>query len=175
MDSASRREVGRIRTIRCSSRLARGERSLPWGRVSTRWVSAWGDVCQGCICPGGVCPGGCLVRGRCLPIRSVCVCAWGGGVHLSPMNRMTDRCKNITLPLTSFAGGNKALSIIWFEARCTIWCRTMQCHYLCPIFHSVFFLPTLIQLNFDKRFSVPVWGPSGYVPKPGQTALKPSV
>ena len=23
-----------------------------------------------------------------------------------PMNRMTDRCKNITLPQTSFAGGN---------------------------------------------------------------------
>ena len=24
-----------------------------------------------------------------------------------PVNRMTDRCKNITLPQTSFAGGNK--------------------------------------------------------------------
>ena len=25
------------------------------------------------------------------------------------MNRMTDRCKNITLPQTSFAGGKKAM------------------------------------------------------------------
>ena len=40
----------------------------------------------------------------------------GGGVPaegvpaqvLPPVNRMTDRCKNITLPQTSFAGGNKA-------------------------------------------------------------------
>ena len=29
-----------------------------------------------------------------------------------PMNRMTDRCKNITLPQTSFAGGNKWLNNI---------------------------------------------------------------
>ena len=28
------------------------------------------------------------------------------------MNRMTDRCKNITLPQTSFAGGNNQLYII---------------------------------------------------------------
>ena len=27
--------------------------------------------------------------------------------HAPPMNRMTDRCKNIALPQTSFAGGNK--------------------------------------------------------------------
>ena len=29
-----------------------------------------------------------------------------GSRHPPPMNRMTDRCKNITLPQTSFAGGN---------------------------------------------------------------------
>ena len=28
------------------------------------------------------------------------------GRHPPPVNRMTDRCKNITLPQTSFAGGN---------------------------------------------------------------------
>ena len=28
-----------------------------------------------------------------------------GSVHPLPMNRMADRCKNITLPLTSFVGG----------------------------------------------------------------------
>ena len=29
------------------------------------------------------------------------------GVYIPPVNRMTHRCKNITLPQTSFAGGNK--------------------------------------------------------------------
>ena len=28
------------------------------------------------------------------------------GIHTLPVNRMTDRCKIITLPKTSFAGGN---------------------------------------------------------------------
>ena len=28
------------------------------------------------------------------------------GYHIPPVNRMTNRCKNITLPQTSFAGGN---------------------------------------------------------------------
>ena len=35
------------------------------------------------------------------------ICTQGGWVDLS-MNRMTDRCKNITLPQTSFAGGKKS-------------------------------------------------------------------
>ena len=30
----------------------------------------------------------------------------GGWDPFIPVNRMTDRCKNITLPQTSFAGGN---------------------------------------------------------------------
>ena len=49
-------------------------------------------------------------------------CTWSWGVYLvqgvylaggvpaqvlPPVNRMTDRCKNITLPQTSFAGGNE--------------------------------------------------------------------
>ena len=37
-------------------------------------------------------------------------CTWSRGVPgqvLHPVNRMTNRCKNITLPQTSFAGGNK--------------------------------------------------------------------
>ena len=41
---------------------------------------------------------------------------WEGGLpnpnplwmQTPPVNRMTDRCKNITLPQTSFAGGNKS-------------------------------------------------------------------
>ena len=47
----------------------------------------------------------------------------GGGVYPSmqwgktlPVNRMTDRCKNITLPQTSFAGGNK-YQTVWNDSR----------------------------------------------------------
>ena len=44
-----------------------------------------------------------------------------GGVHHhcmlgythAPMNRMTDRCKNITLPQTLFAGGNKSRTFLY--------------------------------------------------------------
>ena len=32
-------------------------------------------------------------------------CPLHAGIHLSPVNRMTDRCKNISLPQTSFACG----------------------------------------------------------------------
>ena len=49
-----------------------------------------------------------LVLGGCTWSRG---CNWSlGGVPAqalpAPVNRMTDRCKNITLPQTSFAGGN---------------------------------------------------------------------
>ena len=53
--------------------------------------------------PGGVSgPGGCLLQGVCVP-------APGGGCGIPacteadtpPVNRMTDRCKNITLATTS--------------------------------------------------------------------------
>ena len=52
-----------------------------WGCI---WSGGWGVPCPGgdCSCPGT------------LP---------------SPMNRMIDMCKNITLPQTSFAGGNKEI------------------------------------------------------------------
>ena len=40
-------------------------------------------------------PGGCTWSGRGVPAEV-----------LPPVNRMTDRCKNITLRQTSFAGGN---------------------------------------------------------------------
>ena len=57
------------------------------------------------LCAGrGAWSGGCMVRGG----------AWSWGVvsqhalrQTPPVNRMTNSCKNITLPQTSFAGGNK--------------------------------------------------------------------
>ena len=58
----------------------------------------------GCLPLGGGAslPGGCLLPG-----------GWGGLLDGTPppVNRMTNRCKNITLPQTSFAGGKNAQSI----------------------------------------------------------------
>ena len=52
-------------------------------------------------------PGGSASRGYAQPWR-VCICIQGLDRPPSPsVNRMTHRCKNITLPQTSFAGGNK--------------------------------------------------------------------
>ena len=80
-----------------------------------------GCLLGGVSAPGGVCsqgvsaPGGCLLPGV-VCSRGVCsgvVCSWGGllqggsapGGSASdtppPVNRMTDRCKNITLATTS--------------------------------------------------------------------------
>ena len=78
------------------------------------------------ISPSLLCTGG--VRGGCAWSRGVPGlggawskgtwsggggCLVGGGIPACtevdpPMNRMTNRCKNITLPQTSFAGGNKS-------------------------------------------------------------------
>ena len=57
-------------------------------------MSAWGCLPRGCLPRGGVCWGGVSA-----PLHA--------GIHPPPVDRMTDRCKNITLPQTSFAGGNK--------------------------------------------------------------------
>ena len=67
---------------------------LGWGVCRGGGVSAQGNVCRG-VCLGGVPRGVCLGG---VP-RGVCL----GGVQL---NRITYRCKNITLPQTSFAGDN---------------------------------------------------------------------
>ena len=73
-------------------------------------VSAW-EVAV--VCPGGdVCLGGCLPRGMsvwgegCLPRGCIPACN---------VNRLTDRCKNIILSQTSFAGG-KNRNIAWYNA-----------------------------------------------------------
>ena len=115
----TRMHSSRMRTVRCSSRLsggvsAQGEGCLPsggvclekggvcpggvslWGvclgggqpgEVSAQEVSTQGVVCLGGCLPGGVCKGG-LPNGECLL----------GGVCQPPLDRMTDMCKNITLP-----------------------------------------------------------------------------
>ena len=96
-----------------SSRI-RTVRALTIGGVPTRgvYLPRWGVYLPGglpagsvCTCLGGVPAGGVPAQG------GTCSGVYlPGGVYLSryhqPVNRMTDRCKTITLPQTSFAGGN---------------------------------------------------------------------
>ena len=87
----------------------RGSRSVYSQGVSApRGMSALGGVClRGWyLLPGGgsVCPGGGLLWGGCIP-------ACTEGRH-PPVNRMTDRCKNITF--ANFAGGK---TVTYIEAQ----------------------------------------------------------
>ena len=77
-----------------------------------------GCTCWGCTCLGGhTCPGGCTCWG--VPGLGVpgggCTwlggCTWSGTPTPHPVNRMTDRCKNITLAKTSFRPVNILYSI----------------------------------------------------------------
>ena len=124
----------RMRTTRLLTIPRRGV--CLWG-VSAQGVSAqWGvcpgglprEVCPGgcllgvCL-PGGVCLEGCLPRGvclqRCLPGRRVFLgvgflphCMLESPLPPPCVNRIPDRCKNIILPQTSFAGGNKCKTVV---------------------------------------------------------------
>ena len=76
------------RTIKYS--LPKKQECIPVGCVPpAHWPSVGGVPAQG----GCTCPGGCTYAGVTCP-------------GTPPVNRMTDRCKNITLLQTSFAGGN---------------------------------------------------------------------
>ena len=92
---------------------------------------------RGVPAQGGACPWGCLPRSAMWPIPS---CIWcylyaastpsecqhqcsslysvtqlHAGILPSPVNRVTDRCKNITLPQTLFVGGNYNISTTIFN------------------------------------------------------------
>ena len=100
--------------------------TCPEGTCPGGVVPTWGVYLpRGCTCPVGCTnPEGCTcqwgVIAQLVYLPMGCVPAWGlylpGGVpaqgvevsdQVLPVNRMTDKCKNITLPQTSFAGGNK--------------------------------------------------------------------
>ena len=93
----------RMRTVRCSGCLAsRG--------VFTQGVS----TLQGVFTLQGVSAGGCLPRG-CLPIGVACPGGICLGVCTPPVNRITDRCKNITflqlLLATSYSLGYPSMQL----------------------------------------------------------------
>ena len=84
------------------------------------WVWAWRGVSLvmegaswGVSLVGGCLLGGCLLLGGLLG-RKVPPSGWHGEAAFPgdpPVNRMTNRCKNITLPQTSFAVGKNVLHI----------------------------------------------------------------
>ena len=64
--------------------------------ISPSMLFAWGCmVLGGCMVPGGLVIGG-----------EAGVVSQHALRQTPPVNRMTDACENITLPQTSFAGGN---------------------------------------------------------------------
>ena len=96
---------------------APGGVSAPEGSAPGEGVSAWGCLLLGGVCswgvsaPGGVCSWGVSALGGCCLLLGVC--SWGGcllpggcGIpacteaDIPPVDRMTDRCKNITLATT---------------------------------------------------------------------------
>ena len=107
-------------------------------RVSTARLLPYLPACSvpegvpgsGVLVPGGAWSQGCLVLGGvpgprgCTWFQGVpgpggvlfCTIFWDTivtcpGIPPPPLNRMTDRCKNITLPQTSFAGGNNSITV----------------------------------------------------------------
>ena len=75
----TRMHSSRMRTVRSSSHVYP---SMHW-ELCIPACTGRGGVCLGGVCPGGVCPGGVSQHAlRQTPL---------------PMDRMTDRCKNITL------------------------------------------------------------------------------
>ena len=84
---------------------AQGRCTCPRGCVPTQGMyQLWGCTCPdgGCTCPEGDIP----ACGVYLPVGCTCP----GEVYLPqglpPPCEQNDRCKNITLPQTSFVGGN---------------------------------------------------------------------
>ena len=91
------------------------------------WVRAWRPPCQIPLnFPQGVGLETCKACWDTIPPLENCCKAWWDTTWNAcwdtpppPVNRMTDRCKNITLPQTSFAGGNNLEVIIQYNEKIT--------------------------------------------------------
>ena len=101
----TRMHSSRMRTARFNGHLYRwGGGCLP------SWGVSRGVVFACVVSARGVCVYQHAMGSGCLPLPH-CMLGYTHplplhvGIH-PPLNRMTDRCKNITLPQTSFAGGN---------------------------------------------------------------------
>ena len=95
--------------INCSMKIQHNTRMHPNRMRTARLLTVSQHALLGMYLPGGVPAGGrCTFPGG-VPAQGECTCAGGIPAQvLPPVNRMTDRCKNITLLQTSFAGGNNA-------------------------------------------------------------------
>ena len=87
----------------------RTARSLPYGCLCPGGGSVQeglyrGVSVEGGLCPRGLCQGAFCLGGLCLGSGVLCS---GGSLSEKPdPPGQTDTCENITLPQTSFAGGN---------------------------------------------------------------------
>ena len=112
-----------LKADKSSTQIMINKNEFQWDAYRPLVARTFQHVCsQGGVCSGGVCSRGMSAPG------GACLLSRGVSQHAmrqtpSPVNRMTDRCKNITLPQTSFAGGNY-WSMNWdqFEDRvCYLW------------------------------------------------------
>ena len=104
-------------------------RDLCLSRGSVSRGSLSRGLCPGGICPGGLCPetpGKNMESETDTPGRNMTP---GRDImQRPPENRMTDKCKNITLPKTLFAGGKYSQLWKWNENLHYITCLTsLQC------------------------------------------------
>ena len=77
----------------------------------------------------------------------------GATTHAPPVNRMTNWCKNITLPQTSFATGNKAATNLDEESALTVLeCRRDHCCAECIEYSEILGRPD--QLENHVRTSI---------------------
>ena len=107
---------------------------------------------------GGVPAGGCTCQAGCtcqgVYLQWVYLSRRGTCPGTPPVNRMTDRCKNITLPKTSFAGGkNRLYAIVLREPR-YIMIITQQVLDICKDMHdfSCDYLADYIRLSKSISF-----------------------
>ena len=67
----------------------------------------------------------------------VCIPACNGVHPHTPLDRMTDRCKNITLPKTSFAGGKNRVQYKIVQKTCYLVPSVSYCSSFLGFFFAI--------------------------------------